>query len=454
MEFFHWPYIFLYQFVIQANSYGQTILSSLLFMSVCPKRSHFPLHILLSLAACMAAVAGSAVLRACQGSVYTRLFTHLLRLFTILLVSYVCYEDNFLNYLRALCCGTAAREIGSAAYTFLLVALGINQNSTISLFRSVGYSSGMNTALHDWLFYYGFHIAIYYLIYRLSHFKRYDNPDKRSFQSILLLSFYCLVILIIPDVVRNEIGRSEIADLFLYRLYILSFCAFVLFALSSLDFQSKYRVEKAIMERILTDGRTQYEQLKENIDIINVYCHDLRHQMKSLSGKLTNQEMDVLSQAMELYDSNIKTGCEVLDVVLRTCQMRCKKEGITFTCMADGAPLDFMDTHHIFTLFNNALNNAVEAVMQLPLQEKRVISTTVEQQADNIIIQVVNYFDGVLPAAGGTSKPEKGQHGFGIKSMRYIAEAYKGALTVQARGELYCLTVSIPMPQGNAKGII
>lgn len=446
MEFFHWPVQFLYQFVVQANSYGQMVISSLLFMLALPKRSHYCLRLLFSLTACVAAIAGSALLRTYQGSIYTRLVTHLFRIFMLFVISYICYDDTFQNRIRALCCGTAAREIGSAAYTFLLVLFGINQKLTISLFRPAGYATGWNTAPHDWIFYYGFHIAIYFLVYRFAHFQRYDKLDKQSFKEIIILSLYCLVTMVIPDVVRNGFGPSEIADMFVNRLYLLSFGVFVLFVLNSVDFQSKYRQEKAIMEQVLTDERKQYEQLKENMDIINVYCHDLRHQMNSLSGKLTKQELDALSQAMEFYDSNIKTGNEVLDVVLRTFQMRCRKEGIEFSCMADGSVLSFMATQHIFTLFNNALNNAIEAVQQIPLHEKRIISATVSKQHDYIVIQVVNFFSGVLPDAGKTSKAEKGQHGFGIKSMRYVAEAYQGSLTVQAKGDLYCLTVSIPAP--------
>jgi hypothetical protein len=33
-------------------------------------------------------------------------------------------------------------------------------------------------------------------------------------------------------------------------------------------------------------------------------------------------------------------------------------------------------------------------------------------------------------------------------SMRYIAESYGGRLTVNTAGELYCLNITIPLPDG------
>lgn len=41
--------------------------------------------------------------------------------------------------------------------------------------------------------------------------------------------------------------------------------------------------------------------------------------------------------------------------------------GISFTSMADGECLSFMRTRHIYALFSNALDNAVEAVMRVSI---------------------------------------------------------------------------------------
>ena len=43
------------------------------------------------------------------------------------------------------------------------------------------------------------------------------------------------------------------------------------------------------------------------------------------------------------YEAQNKTGNKVLDTVLTSKSLYCNKNGITFTCVADGTLLDFMD---------------------------------------------------------------------------------------------------------------
>ena len=103
----------------------------------------------------------------------------------------------------------------------------------------------------------------------------------------------------------------------------------------------------AMMDRILSEERKQFAQMKENIDIINMRCHDLKHQLEDFSGRLTDREIAELQEAMEIYDSNIRTGNEALDTVLYIHQLTCRKEGIILTCLADGNALSFMRTRHV-----------------------------------------------------------------------------------------------------------
>lgn len=445
--FFDWQLQLEYQAFVQANAYFQLIIPNLIFAAQLRKRPHYPIRLAVSLAACAGALAVSTVLRFYNNALSTRLLVYLLKFFLLFLISYICCDDSFQNRIRVICCGIAARQLGAAVYSFLLTMVGIDETRTISILHPEGYPDGRNTSIWDWVIYFGVRVAVYLIVYRLVPFRPYDRLDSKSLRQVVALSLFSFASLVVPDTIRNEIGTTGMAGIFVNRFYLFSLGSFVLFALNSVDFQSQYRQEKAIMEQALDDERKQYQQLKENMDIINIYCHDLRHQIKSFSVKLTEKELDSLSRAMELYDSNIKTGNEVLDVVLRAAQMRCRKEGIELTCLADGAALDFIDVRHLYSLFNNALNNAVEAVRKLSSREKRVISVTVARQDGALVIEVVNFFDGNMPADGGSTKREKGQHGFGLKSMRYVAESYGGRLSVRVEGELYCLTISIPTPK-------
>lgn len=77
------------------------------------------------------------------------------------------------------------------------------------------------------------------------------------------------------------------------------------------------------------------------------------------------------------------------------------------------------------------MENAVEGVENIEPAEKRVISLTIEQRGEMVFIDAMNYcgnksltYENGLPIT--TKTTEYGYHGFGLKSIRAIAEKYNG----------------------------
>jgi sensor histidine kinase regulating citrate/malate metabolism len=66
-----------------------------------------------------------------------------------------------------------------------------------------------------------------------------------------------------------------------------------------------------------------------------------------------------------------------------------------------------------------------------------------------VLIQVQNYYEGTLRFENGlplTTKKNKYDHGFGMKSIQHIAESYNGTMTVQANDGIFMLQILIPVP--------
>lgn len=87
-----------------------------------------------------------------------------------------------------------------------------------------------------------------------------------------------------------------------------------------------------------------------------------------------------MEQEIRSYEAQNKTGNEVLDTILTSKSLYCQQHGITLTCVADGAALDFMDTMDLCSLFGNALDNAIESVEKLPDSEQRLIHLVVTRK--------------------------------------------------------------------------
>ena len=180
----------------------------------------------------------------------------------------------------------------------------------------------------------------------------------------------------------------------------------------------------------------------------------MRHQIAALSyaeGASERRQAFVrdVQNMLDVYDSKTDTGNEALNTILMEKGLYCKLHGISWTCVADGAILNFMDVVDLYTLFGNAIDNAIESVEKIDDKDKRIISATVWKKDSFAIIQIKNYYEGALTLRDGlplTSKGDTDNHGFGLRSMRKIAEKYQGTLSVKLEDKAFLLYVMLPLP--------
>ena len=114
--------------------------------------------------------------------------------------------------------------------------------------------------------------------------------------------------------------------------------------------------------------------------------------------------------------------------------------------MADGKLLDLLGEADLYSLLGNALDNAIENVQKVS-EELRIINLSVVKQDGIVKVHVDNYYNGELKFKGGvpqTSKGDSANHGFGIKSMRLIAEKYGGILRIAAEDNVFNLNILFP----------
>ncbi len=213
------------------------------------------------------------------------------------------------------------------------------------------------------------------------------------------------------------------------------------------------RTEREATERVLAEREHQYQQSRENIEAINIKCHDIRHQIRALAdggGRMSAGVLDDIAREVDIYDSTVRTGNEALDTILTEKGLRCRHDQITLSCIADGAALDFMSPADIYSLFGNALDNAIEATDAIDDPTRRSISLLVRRVAGVASIHVENSFVGevVLGTDGlpETTKADHANHGFGVRSMRLTVERYGGTLTTLTEGGHFHVNAIVPIP--------
>lgn len=222
---------------------------------------------------------------------------------------------------------------------------------------------------------------------------------------------------------------------YMLSIFILLCDSLLLVLFYSTFLRAKADAENRKMEQMLHKGEWQYETYKKNIDLINRKCHDLKHEIAVLRGISDHTEresyINELEHAIMFYDTTIKTGNEVIDILLTEKSIQCKENDIEFSCIADGEALSFMAPTDISVLFGNAVDNAIEAELREE-KGKRHISVNLSRRDKIVTVAVQNYFSGHLAENRDglpvTSKQDKSEHGFGLKSIRYIAQKYGGVM--------------------------
>ena len=278
--------------------------------------------------------------------------------------------------------------------------------------------------------------------------------DGKTFAFVIAVLAVVIVLSYVCDVYYRQDKVLYLSSCLLFALT----CAFI-FAVQFGKVRLSQKDETLrLQERMLELERRQYEQLRENVSVINLKCHDLKHQLLRLKAGRAGVEGDrfiaEMEQAIRGFEVDPATGNEAIDTAVAEKWMLCNAKGISFSCVVDGKALSFMEEGDLFSLFGNALDNAVEASAAME-EGKRVVSVTTCRRGNFLVLQFQNYYRGELRFCGGlplTTKKEKEYHGYGTESIRTIVQKYGGSLAIDAGGGIYRLDIAFPLPEQTAKG--
>ena len=287
--------------------------------------------------------------------------------------------------------------------------------------------------------------VMYVAFFRKLKSRTFPNINKRR---ITFAAIVCVVLCLWIGVL---VTYEDMQNAILFDLAMILLCFFVLaYQFDFLD-ESFQKMEYENLQRAFSEAKKHYDLTKDNIDIINIKCHDIRKQIRLLGreAKVDEAALKEITDAVSIYDAGINTGNQVLDVIVTDRSIYCDRAGIRFGCMIDGAPLEFISSMDMVSLFGNLIDNAIEAVKNLEDPEKAIINLNVRTQNGMILIHCENYFSSDLTMVDGlpvTTKDDPVFHGYGVKSMRYVAEKYGGTLSFVADGDVFNTNVMIPIP--------
>ncbi len=230
----------------------------------------------------------------------------------------------------------------------------------------------------------------------------------------------------------------------------------VCFLILSVQYQTLSAVrsgqERVVIEQMLRDSGRHYAYSKELIDMVNRTVHDLKHTLRALRQADEGERRRFIGEteaSLQEYQRLVYSDNEVLNTILAEKAFACERRGIRFSCSVDGAQLGFLSVPDLYALLGNAIDNAIEGVEGLPDPDKWVVSLTIRGQSGFVCIQTNNCCGALPQREDGlplTTKADRANHGFGLKSIRYLARKYGGTMCVSVQDGGFILQITLPTP--------
>ena len=207
-----------------------------------------------------------------------------------------------------------------------------------------------------------------------------------------------------------------------------------------LSFANETKLRMNQLNKIITASMKEYEITKENIEIINQKCHDMRHQIRvaQQNGNLNAEFVDDTLKSINIYDCKTKTGNDILDVIITNTKLRCNANNIDFNVIVDGKLMSFMREDYLISLFSNLLENATNYEIRVKDKEKRKILLKVYSWKSFIKIHCENYYTNDVYEE---EKKNENYHGFGIQSMKTIIEKYNGRYSSNIKNNSFIVDI-------------
>ncbi|MBU5482133.1 ATP-binding protein [Blautia sp. MSJ-19] len=244
---------------------------------------------------------------------------------------------------------------------------------------------------------------------------------------------------------------SFVTDIFIIRTLVDLSGIAVLYAYHIQVKEIQIRFEKDTLRNIMEMQYKNYQLSKENIDMVNQKYHDLKHQInllktQSYTGKSTSY-LEKMEREIRVYETQNKTGNQILDAVLTNKAMLCQNKEIELKFIVDGEALSFMEDMDVSALFGNMLDNAIESAEKQQEKQKRLIWLYVTKEKQFVRIRTENYCDEKIQFKNGmpvTTKKDRRIHGYGMKSIKSTVEKYHGSVVAAQENNWFELKILLP----------
>lgn len=251
---------------------------------------------------------------------------------------------------------------------------------------------------------------------------------------------------------QNIHSKSNLIVLAFTVLLMIASSIMLLIVIGKIVKDDKLKLEYELINERINLGHKNYENMIQAQEKLRYVYHDLKNHMICMKSYDTKEEIISYINNLEFqindFENLRNTGNKTLDIILNDKIHLCKKYNIEFEDSINISKLNFIKENDICAIFANALDNAIEACININDEIEKRIEVKATYINGFAVIKFINTKINDIKFTGDrikTSKEDNKIHGIGLASIKYIVNKYDGEVIVNYSENEFILKIMIPI---------
>lgn len=265
--------------------------------------------------------------------------------------------------------------------------------------------------------------------------KRIDFKSTNTIFLFLLPIASILLLMGIAYTTENYELSNYVYIIFSISTVLLIYSNIIVFWVHEFTLKTQYEnTELRLQQQKSEIDKEYYSILQQQYENSNILIHDIKRHLLSIkelllenSPERINQYIDNLYTEYQIKYIKKYSDNKLINAIVNRYVAVCKENSIDFHCDIRNIDFSFITDNNITSLFDNLLENAVEA--SLNALDKKIELTVKQTNTNFVAINIWNYSLDIPNLKNGkliTTKENKLTHGYGIKSIERIVREYNG----------------------------
>lgn len=421
------------EFLMNAGTSVATVLSGMwVLFQILERRSHFLLRLLGAL--------GIALVQGAIGLLQIPVLNMTSSLLMIVGTTLLCYQCKKLYFL---------------VYDVLIAFCGFIADVFSVLLLSTYYDSSISSTLQETslLVRNTFACLMIFLLCQLAFtLIRKKHAIFSWYEALFYMMLATGEIAVFAYVCKYIQSYSSGMFLILFLLGCLVLDVYIVAVFYRISIVRKTEKENALLQQQSEMQLEVYSDLQQRYQNSMRTIHDAKRHVRALESLIQSDHLaeaqqykESLFQKLNELQPSIQCDNPLLSAILNHVFLKAEQRHITLKMDLQGEEqLSMLAGVDLTTIASNLLDNAVDAVSELP-EEQRYIHFAVAFQMGEIMIHVENPTKNDLKREGNTVVSTKeGHFGLGLKNVGMVVKKYKGDFKTDVKDGTFIAAITIP----------